>query len=232
MEFSRQAYWSEGAIPFSRGSSPTQGSNPGLSHDKQILYRLSHQGSPTREGRSICKNEPNFHFHCMYSCTLIKTSKKGEKLAVCGLLLGGHSRRVGKRWWGHSWVRSLRRWEENASFPPGRWQSTFKSHSGELSLEGCPELLVVPLRLPTGQGRVPRRTPEFPKPFLPQAGWRKAFFPSALFPCPAPHCPSDLERGFLELTIHDAPSPSEGPRCPLVQTIQARRTPSRRARRI
>ena len=34
------------AIPFSRGIFPTQGSNPGLPHCKQILYRLSHQGSP------------------------------------------------------------------------------------------------------------------------------------------------------------------------------------------
>ena len=35
------------AISFSRGSSPTQGSNPGLLHCRQTLYRLSHQGSPT-----------------------------------------------------------------------------------------------------------------------------------------------------------------------------------------
>ena len=145
MEFSRQEYWSEAALPFSRGSSPTQGLNPGLSHYKQILYRLSHQGSPTGEGRSICKMEPNSHLHCMYGCTSIKTNKKGEKLTVCGLLLGGHSRRVGKRCvWGDSWVQSLPRWEENISFPPGRWQSPFKPHSGELSLEGCPELVVVP----------------------------------------------------------------------------------------
>ena len=34
------------AFPFSRGSSPTQGSNPGLLHCRQILYQLSHKGSP------------------------------------------------------------------------------------------------------------------------------------------------------------------------------------------
>ena len=38
------------AISFSRGSSQprdqTQGSNPGLPHCRQTLYRLSHQGSP------------------------------------------------------------------------------------------------------------------------------------------------------------------------------------------
>ena len=34
------------AFPFSRGIFPTQGSNPGLPHCRQILYQLSHQGSP------------------------------------------------------------------------------------------------------------------------------------------------------------------------------------------
>ena len=34
------------AFPFSRGTFPTQGSNPGLPHCKQILYQLSHKGSP------------------------------------------------------------------------------------------------------------------------------------------------------------------------------------------
>ena len=31
-------------IPFSRGFFPTQGSNPGLPHCRQILYYFSHQG--------------------------------------------------------------------------------------------------------------------------------------------------------------------------------------------
>ena len=34
------------AFPFSRGSSQPKGSNPGLPHCRQILYELSHQGSP------------------------------------------------------------------------------------------------------------------------------------------------------------------------------------------
>ena len=34
------------AFPFPRGSSPTQGSNPGLPHCRRILYQLSHRGSP------------------------------------------------------------------------------------------------------------------------------------------------------------------------------------------
>ena len=34
------------AMPFSRGIFPTLGSNPGFPHCRQILYYLSHQGSP------------------------------------------------------------------------------------------------------------------------------------------------------------------------------------------
>ena len=42
--FSRQEYWS--GLPFpSPGNFPTQGSNPGLPHCRQTLYRLSHQWS-------------------------------------------------------------------------------------------------------------------------------------------------------------------------------------------
>ena len=40
MGFSRQEYWSGLQFP-----SPTQGSNPGLLHYRQMLYCLSHQGS-------------------------------------------------------------------------------------------------------------------------------------------------------------------------------------------
>ena len=37
-----------GSYPFLQGISPIQGSNPGLLHYRQILYSLSHQGSPKR----------------------------------------------------------------------------------------------------------------------------------------------------------------------------------------
>ena len=47
MEFSRKEYWS--GLPFLlQGIIPTQGSNLGLLHWRQILYHLSHQGSPFR----------------------------------------------------------------------------------------------------------------------------------------------------------------------------------------
>ena len=49
MEFSRPEYWSRLPFPF-QGIFPTQGSNPGLPHCRQILYHLSHQGSPKQKG--------------------------------------------------------------------------------------------------------------------------------------------------------------------------------------
>ena len=45
MGFPRQECWS--GLPFSSlGIFPIQGLNPGLLHCRQILYCLSHQGSP------------------------------------------------------------------------------------------------------------------------------------------------------------------------------------------
>jgi len=45
MELSRQKYWS--ALPFpSPGDLPNAGIRPGLPHCRQILYHLSHHGSP------------------------------------------------------------------------------------------------------------------------------------------------------------------------------------------
>ena len=45
MEFSRPEYWM-GSLSLLQGIFPTQGSNPGLLHCRQILYQLSNQGSP------------------------------------------------------------------------------------------------------------------------------------------------------------------------------------------
>ena len=36
-----------GSLSLLQGIFPTQGSNPGLSHCRQILYQLSHKGSPS-----------------------------------------------------------------------------------------------------------------------------------------------------------------------------------------
>ena len=46
MEFSRQEYWS-GRHFLLQGIFPTQGSNPGLPHCRQMVYCLSHQRSPS-----------------------------------------------------------------------------------------------------------------------------------------------------------------------------------------
>ena len=46
MEFSRPEYWSGQPFP-SPGDLLNPGSNPGLLHCRQILYELSHQGSPS-----------------------------------------------------------------------------------------------------------------------------------------------------------------------------------------
>ena len=46
-EFSRPEYWSGlGSHSLLQGIFPTQGSNPGLPHCRQIIYQLSHKGSP------------------------------------------------------------------------------------------------------------------------------------------------------------------------------------------
>ena len=64
MGFSRQEYWS--GLPHSllQGIFLTQRSNPGLLHCRQILSRLSHQGSPTRH--ETCPNS----VHCLARETL------------------------------------------------------------------------------------------------------------------------------------------------------------------
>ena len=46
LEFSRPEYWSGYSLSLLQGIFPTQGSNPGLPYCGQILYQLSHQGSP------------------------------------------------------------------------------------------------------------------------------------------------------------------------------------------
>ena len=48
MGFSRQYTGVEGHFLL-QGIFPTQGLNPGLSHCRQTLYHLSHQGSPSQQ---------------------------------------------------------------------------------------------------------------------------------------------------------------------------------------
>ena len=57
--FSRQEYWSGLPCP-PPGIFPTQGLNPGLPHCRQMLYRLSHQGSIYNERWSHITNNLGF----------------------------------------------------------------------------------------------------------------------------------------------------------------------------
>ena len=50
MEFFRPEYW-VGSLSLLQGIFPTQGSNPRLPHCRQILYQLSHKGSPNGNTR-------------------------------------------------------------------------------------------------------------------------------------------------------------------------------------
>ena len=52
MGFSRHEYWSGLSFP-SPGDLPNPGSNLGLLHCRQTIYRLSHQGSLERR-RDLC----------------------------------------------------------------------------------------------------------------------------------------------------------------------------------
>ena len=56
MEFSGQKT-GVGSLSLLQGIVPTQGSNPGLPHCRQILYQLSHQGNPVEYYSAIKKNE-------------------------------------------------------------------------------------------------------------------------------------------------------------------------------
>ena len=68
-----------GSLSLLQGIFPTQGSNPGLLHCRQILYHLSHQGSPTH-----AHAHTHTHMHT-YTCTHTHTQ---------GMLEGGVIARV------------------------------------------------------------------------------------------------------------------------------------------
>ena len=79
------------AFPFSRESSSTQGWNTGLPHCRQILYQLSHKGSPRSLGHCLCRAAIYFvskvHIVSSYSlflCILILTawSERAKRFLV------------------------------------------------------------------------------------------------------------------------------------------------------
>ena len=53
----KSQYTAVGSLSLFQGIFPTQGQNTGLLHCRQILYQLSHKGSPL--GRQTIPNEDN-----------------------------------------------------------------------------------------------------------------------------------------------------------------------------
>ena len=73
------------AFPFIQGIVPTQGSNPGLPHCRQILYQLSHKGSPLsrEEGSKV----PRF--------LIVNTRVAGDSVNYDGIYFGLYPRTKG-----------------------------------------------------------------------------------------------------------------------------------------
>ena len=64
-----------GCLSLLQGIFPTQGSNPGLPHCRQVLYQLSHKGSPRTlegvaypfsRGSSLTQESNHGHLHCRW----------------------------------------------------------------------------------------------------------------------------------------------------------------------
>ena len=76
MGFSRQEYWSGLPCP-SPGDLPDPGIKPGLLHCRQILYHLSHQGSPPKYQMT-----QQFHY---WAYTMRKSQFKMTYVSQCSL---------------------------------------------------------------------------------------------------------------------------------------------------
>ena len=69
-----------GSLSFFRRIFPTQGSNPGFLHCRQILYQLSHKGSPDIYSKNVLVHFAFLHFFFLgmvlitASCTMSQTS--------------------------------------------------------------------------------------------------------------------------------------------------------------
>ena len=60
-----------------QGIFPIQGLNPGLPHCRQILYQLSHKGSPSLEGRLFIHMERKKQSNC--KANIYVTKSQGKK---------------------------------------------------------------------------------------------------------------------------------------------------------
>ena len=72
-----------GYHPLLQGIFPTQGSSPGLLHCRQILYHLSHQGSPCRWDQSSKEmHSKSFSIHTSNSSAVYQLSEWSETLSI------------------------------------------------------------------------------------------------------------------------------------------------------
>ena len=75
------------AIPFSRGSSRPQGSNPGLPYCRWNLYHLSHQGIPTGSFLAAARDQIFTQLHTMLRAMDTDRSQTEVVLALLGLIV-------------------------------------------------------------------------------------------------------------------------------------------------
>ena len=76
-----------GSLSLLQGIFPTQGSNPGLPHCRQILYHLSHKGRPSQHIFSHYMVAWNWVLHaCVLSCLVVSDSLQHHELQPTRLL--------------------------------------------------------------------------------------------------------------------------------------------------
>ena len=136
-----------GSLSLLQGIFPTQGSNPGLLHCRQMLYQLSRKGSPDRE--DLCLTPMQKNYICLqFKYVIPKTIFWRRQWHPTPVLLPGkpHGRRslVGCSPWGHEesdtteatslslfpFMHWRRKWQPTPVFLLGESQ-------GQGSLVGC-----------------------------------------------------------------------------------------------
>ena len=105
MGFSRQKSWSGLPCP-PPGDRPNSGSNPGLPHCRQILYHLSHQGSPYETSRTEKFTETEGQWMVAESWREGKTGSDSIGHGVC--FCKDEMVRVRQWWWSQSLVKRLK----------------------------------------------------------------------------------------------------------------------------
>ena len=119
MKFSRPEYWSD-SHSLLQGIFPTQGLNPGLPHCRQILYQLSHKGSP----RIL-----EWVAYPFSSRSSWPRNSAGVSCIAGGFFTNWATREVGLRWW-----RSINpNWHRSALLCPWREEISLHQPEGKFS---------------------------------------------------------------------------------------------------